>query len=202
MGKFLTPFDVMLTEAQVDDVLVYHHTGHASGAAGERARGDSTLLGWTDVNLKIVRDDDGDRFFVADKVRDAEEPAPEGQLTFDPATGRLTYTGANRAAAAVTENIEKRMHAVLDVLADAATEGTDEMNATAIRKAVGGKNDITDTALSLAKERGLVMLRFKGRARLYRIAAKAASDPMYMGDAAIAEVVQMRAPRTPGRKAE
>jgi hypothetical protein len=72
MGKFLTPFDVMLTEAEVDDVLVYHHTGHASGAAGERARGDSTLLGWTDVNLKIICDDDGDRFFSADKGPDAE----------------------------------------------------------------------------------------------------------------------------------
>lgn len=209
MGKFLTPFDVMLTEAEVDDVLVYHHTGHASGPAGERARGDSTLLGWTDVNLKLIRDDgDDDRFFAASKVRDAEEPAPEGLLTFDPATGRLTYTGGNRAATAVTENIEKRMHTVLDALADAATEGTDEMNATAIRSAVGGKNDITDRALTLAKERGLVTLRFKGRARLYRILPKAASDAMYAGgdsgldavpDTDIAEVVEMRSPRTSGR---
>ena len=211
MGKFLTPFDVMLTEAQVDDVLVYHHTGHASGAAGERARGDSTLLGWTDVNLKIIRNDDGDRFFAADKVRDAEEPAPEGQLTFDPATGRLTYTGENRAATAVTENTEKRMHAVLDVLADAATDGTDEMNATAIRKVVGGKNDVTDRALLLAKERGLVTQRCQGRSRLYRILPKAASDAMYAGDDSglnavpdsdIAEVVEMRSPRKSGRKAE
>lgn len=211
MGKFLTPFDVMLTEAEVDDVLVYHHTGHASGAAGERARGDSTLLGWTDVNLKIIRDDDGDRFFAADKVRDAEEPAPEGQLTFDPTTGHLTYTGENRAATAVTENIEKRMHAVLDALADAATEGTDEMNATAIRSAVGGKNDITDKALTLAKERGLVTLRFKGRARLYRILPKAASDAMYAGgdsgldavpDTDIAEVVELRPPHESGRKSK
>jgi hypothetical protein len=211
MGKFLTPFDVMLTEAQVDDVLVYHHTGHASGAAGERARGDSTLLGWTDVNLKIIRNDDGDRFFAADKVRDAEEPAPEGQLTFDPAAGRLTYTGENRAATAVTESIEKRMHAVLDVLADAATEGTDEMNATAIRRTVGGKNDVTDRALMLAKERGLVTQRSQGRSRLYRIVPKAASDAMYGGDDSglnavpdndIAEVVEMRSPRKSGRKAE
>ncbi|BCO41203.1 hypothetical protein MINTM001_23420 [Mycobacterium paraintracellulare] len=211
MGKFLTPFDVMLTEAQVDDVLVYHHTGHASGAAGERARGDSTLLGWTDVNLKIIRNDDGDRFFAASKVRDAEEPAPEGLLTFDPAAGRLTYTGENRAATAVTENIEKRMHAVLDVLADAATDGTDEMNATAIRSAVGGKNDITDRALMLAKERGLVTQRCQGRSRLYRILPKAASDAMYAGDDSglnavpdndIAEVVAMRSPRRSGRKAE
>jgi hypothetical protein len=101
------------------------------------------------------------------------------------------------------------MHAVLDALADAATEGTDEMNATAIRSAVGGKNDITDKALTLAKERGLVTLRFKGRARLYRIDPKAASDAMYAGDDSgldavpdtdIAEVVELRPPRESGRK--
>ncbi len=208
MGKFLTPFDVMLTEAEVDDVLVYHHTGHVN----ERARGDSTLLGWTDVNLKLVRPDGGDeRYFAADKVRDAEEPAPEGLLTFDPATGRLTYAGGNRVATAHTENVEKRMQAVLDALADTATGGKDEMNATEIRGAVSGRNETTDEALLLAEKRGLITRRSVGRARLYRLDPKA-RNPLYAGDdsdlyaadppaaTSIAEVVDLRPPRKSGRK--
>lgn len=205
MGKFLTPFDVMLGEAGVSDALVYHHTGHANGPAGERARGDSTLLGWTDVNLKLIRPDGGDeRYFIADKVRDADEPAPEGLLTFDKATGQLTYAGGNRAATAHTENVEKRLTAVLDVLADTATGGKDEMNVTEIKAAVGGKKETTDAALALAEKRGLATRRSVGRAKLYRLNPKA-RDPLYAGDDSdltadhgLAEVIDMRPPRTSG----
>lgn len=67
------------------------------------------------------------------------------------------------------------------MLADNQTSGKDEMNATEIRKAVGGKNEVTDAALALGEKRGLVTLRRKGRARLYRIKPEAL-DPMHMGE--------------------
>jgi DNA-binding transcriptional ArsR family regulator len=181
MGKLLYPLTDMLTAAGVDDVLVHHHMGHAN----ERARGDSTLLGWSDANWKIVRDDDHPlqpRYFSTDKVRDADEPVREGLLSFDAATGRLTYVGGNRATTQQTENVEKRLTAVLDVLADKATEGTDEMNVTEIRQAVGGKKETTDEALALAEKRGLVTRRHQGRAKLYRLNPKA-RDPYCDDDA-------------------
>lgn len=180
MGKLLYPLTEMLTTAGVDDVLVHHHMGHAN----ERARGDSTLLGWSDANWKIVRDDDHPlqpRYFSTDKVRDADEPVREGLLSFDKATGRLTYVGGNRATTHQSENVEKRLTAVLDVLADNATEGRDEMNVTAIKAAVGGKKETTDEALALAEKRGLVTRRHQGRAKLYRMDPNA-RDPHYTGD--------------------
>lgn len=206
MGKFLTPFDAMLGEAGVSDSLVYHHTGHASGPAGERARGDSMLLGWTDVNLKLLRPDGGaDRYFVADKVRDADDPAPEGLLKFDKATGRLTYAGGDRAQTGRSEAVEKRLIEVLDVLAEHHAEGTADnkgMGTTAIKKAVGGDKTITDKALALAKKRELAILHWEGRAKRYQITPKGL-DPLHSGDDSdmgdapdgVAEVINLRQPR-------
>ncbi|OKH63732.1 hypothetical protein EB73_25660 [Mycobacterium sp. SWH-M3] len=186
MGKFLTPFDVMLTEAGVPDVLVYHHTGHANGPAGERARGDSSLLGWTDVNLKLIRDDNDDRYFAAAKVRDAEEPAPEGLLSFDKATGRLTYAGGNRAATAKDDTLEQRINEVRAVLVDRhAEDRTDDagMTKTELKLAVGGNKSITAQAIDAAEKRQLVIVEKakKGTGLLYRIAPKAL-DPAYLGE--------------------
>ncbi len=184
MGKFLTPFDVMLTAAGVSDVLVYHHTGHANGAAGERARGDSSLLGWTDVNLKLIRDANDDRFFDSDKVRDAEEPVTEGQLSFDKATGRLTYAGGNRAAAAVNNTLEKRITEVRAVLADRHAEGIKDdkgLTTTQLKAAVGGKKDITASAIAAAVKRELVTVEKQGVGHLYKIAPKAL-DAAYLGE--------------------
>jgi hypothetical protein len=202
-GKFLYPFAEMLADAGVEDVLVHHHMGHAN----ERARGDSTLLGWTEANWKIVRKDDHlarPRFFSTDKVRDADEPVGEGLLSFDPATGHLTYVGGDRAATAQSENTEKRMQAVLDVLADKDTDGDGEMNVTEIKATVGGKKEVTDEALGLAEKRGLVTRRQRGRSKLYRINPKA-RDPLYMGDdrdptadGTVAPVINLRQPRDSG----
>ncbi len=202
-GKFLYPFAEMLSDAGVEDVLVHHHMGHAN----ERARGDSTLLGWTEANWKIVRKDDHParpRFFSTDKVRDADEPVAEGLLSFDPATGHLTYVGGDRAATAQSENTEKRVQAVLDVLADKDTEGDGEMNVTEIKTAVGGKKEVTDEALTLAEKRGLVTRRQRGRSKLYRINPKA-RDPLFMGDerdrtadGGVAPATSLRQPRDSG----
>ncbi len=180
LGKFLHPLTDMLAAAGVADVLVHHHMGHEA----ERARGDSTALGWSDANWKIVRKDDHParpRFFSTDKVRDADEPVHEGLLSFDPATCRLTYVGGDREQTQATENVEKRLSDVLDALGDDHADGGDGLNVTQIKTAVGGKKHVTEAALTLAEKRELVTLRRKGRAKIYRI-KPTAMDPLNVGD--------------------
>lgn len=164
LGKFLYPMNEMLKEAGVADVLVHHHMGHVE----ERARGDSTALGWSDANWKQVIDGDHPmkpRYFSTSKVRDADEPVGEGLLSFDKATGRLTYAGGTRAETGKSEAVEKRLHEVLEVLADRHAEGIKDekgMGTTAIKTAVKGDKTITDKALTLAYERKLVTLHREG----------------------------------------
>jgi hypothetical protein len=88
-GKFLVAFDDMLADAGVGEALVVTHMGHQN----ERARGDSRLLDWPDAPWKIVRDDNDVRYFSA-FGRDVD--VPEGALSFDPDTRRLTYEGGSR----------------------------------------------------------------------------------------------------------
>lgn len=176
LGKFLYPFSEMLAEAGVEDVLVHHHMGHNN----ERARGDSSALGWTDGLWKLLREDDQPdtpRYFAAPDIRNVEDPVGEGLLTFDRSTGRLTYAGGNRAATARNDTVETRLNEVLDALADAEVDKDNKndggLMSTKIKQAVGGKKDITDKALALATERGLAALRpTTGRSRLYVITAK------------------------------
>lgn len=183
LGKFLHPMTDMLTAAGVPDVLVHHHMGHEA----ERARGDSTALGWSDANWKIVRNRENgkdERYFATDKVRDAELVA-EGLLSFDPATGRLTYIGGDRAETGKNDTLERRITAILEVLAEHHATHPDDvkgLNATALRRLVGGKNEITDAALkrASAKGRGQVLVTFEGRAKWYRIAPEAL-DPLHVG---------------------
>lgn len=185
-GKFLYPFSEMLADAGVQDVLVHHHMGHNN----ERARGDSTLMGWTDGNWKIVRDMDDPatpRYFSAPDVRDAEEPVGEGLLSFEPATGRLTYEGGNRTQTRENNAVEKTANAVLDVLAEAYADPDkpNAMTTTDIKKAVTGKNSTIADALTLLRdepaERSRLTVTNKGRAYFYEI-KPSALDPMYLGD--------------------
>ena len=46
-GRFLVAFDALMKEAEVPDALLVQHMGHAN----ERARGDSRLQDWPDVDL-------------------------------------------------------------------------------------------------------------------------------------------------------
>jgi hypothetical protein len=52
-GRFLVPFGELLGRIGVEEACIVQHMGHN----GERARGDSGLLGWPDANWKIVRKD-------------------------------------------------------------------------------------------------------------------------------------------------
>ena len=91
-GELLAGLDAMLTEAGITDAMVIHHIGHN----GERARGDSAILGWADSLWKMVRkDDDPDsqRYFSA-FGRDVD--VPESEVSYDATTRALTIIGGSR----------------------------------------------------------------------------------------------------------
>jgi hypothetical protein len=108
-GRFLVPFGEMLGRLGVEEACLVQHMGHT----GERARGDSGLLGWADANWKIVRkdgeDDHSARFFSA-FGRDVD--VPECELGFNSMTGELRAIGGNRKDAAARSAIG----VVLDLL--------------------------------------------------------------------------------------
>jgi AAA domain len=95
-GKFLVQFDALLADAGISDSLLIHHMGHNS----ERARGDSRLEDWPDAIWRINREDPNDqtsaRYFSA-VGRDVN--VPEGRLSFDADTRRLTYAAGSRSDA-------------------------------------------------------------------------------------------------------
>jgi len=123
-GKFLVAFDALLKEAVVGDAAVIHHMGHNS----ERARGDSRLLDWPDAIWKLVRQDEDPasaRFFSA-YGRDVD--IPEGQIGYDPDTGRMTFdSDTNRRAAkqtqAKTAKIDAARSAIVEFLVERARAG-------------------------------------------------------------------------------
>lgn len=92
-GRFLVAFDALLTESGATEGLVNHHMGHN----GERSRGDSRILDWPDATWRLIRDRPDDtrarRYFTA-YGRDVD--IPEGLLTYNDTTRRLTLTGGTR----------------------------------------------------------------------------------------------------------
>jgi hypothetical protein len=112
-GQFLVAFDQLCAEADITEALVIHHMGHM----GERARGDSRLRDWPDVEWRLIRQDDNpasERFITA-YGRDVD--VPEMQLEYDAATRRLTVSGGSRQDVKTTA-------ALTAVLAAVATAGT------------------------------------------------------------------------------
>jgi len=82
--RVLDAFDELKAEAGIRELYVIHHFGHGP----ERARGDSSLLGWPDALWKIVRNEgDETRYFTAEG-RNVD--VPEIALSYDPDTRRLT----------------------------------------------------------------------------------------------------------------
>ena len=110
-GRFLVAFDALLQEAGIPEALVVVHMGHT----GERARGDSRLRDWPDVEWRLVRQDDSPnstRFLTA-FGRDVNQP--EVQLAYESASRHLTVSGGSRKDAAVRDALP----AVLAVLESA-----------------------------------------------------------------------------------
>lgn len=101
-------FDALLREASISDALVIQHMGHLA----ERARGDSRLRDWPDVEWRLVRQDDdpSSARFLSAYGRDLDQS--EQQLAFDATTRRLTLCGGSRQDA----RIESALDAVAAVL--------------------------------------------------------------------------------------
>jgi hypothetical protein len=98
VGPVLQALDALKAEAGVQELLITHHMGHAN----ERSRGASKLRGWPDAEWFLVREKapngeepppDAARFFLAEG-RDVM--VPESQISYDPASRRLTVAGGNR----------------------------------------------------------------------------------------------------------
>ncbi|MEQ1761098.1 MAG: AAA family ATPase [Vicinamibacterales bacterium] len=169
-GKFLVHFDTLLREAHIPDALVVQHMGHT----GERARGDSRLRDWPDVEWRLVREDEDDpssaRYLTA-YGRDVN--VDESKLEYDDATRRLTIAGGSRRDA----KADKALHDVRAVLrkADKALSGraieaelaeTDHSRATSRR------------ALRVATRNGEVVTESGARgARLHRLPPLPGDDP-------------------------
>lgn len=94
-GRFLTLLSELCGEAGIGSLMVVHHMGHN----GERARGDSAILGWPDANWTLVReteDQSSPRYFSA-YGRDVD--VPEGRLAYDPDGRWTSWEGGSRSAA-------------------------------------------------------------------------------------------------------
>src|SRR5439155_26027575 len=87
------------------ECLVVHHMGHvlAGDASRERARGDSRLRDWPDVEWRLIRadEDPASPRFITAYGRDVD--VPECALSYDAATRRLTLAGGSRRDAGVEE---------------------------------------------------------------------------------------------------
>jgi hypothetical protein len=110
-GRFLVPFTELLGRVGAAEAVIVQHMGHQ----GERARGDSALLGWPDANWKLVRgsadDDHSTRYFSA-FGRDVD--VRECELGFNSMTGELRAVGGSRREGAASEALP----AILALLGD------------------------------------------------------------------------------------
>jgi hypothetical protein len=159
-GRLLVALDSLVAEAGIEDLMAVHHMGHG----GERARGDSRLRDWPDVEWQLVRKTDeaaSPRFFKA-YGRDVD--VPEGQLVWDATTRRLTLAGGSRKDAAVA--------AVLADIKAALTEAGEPLSGRAIKKQLEETHGhkAVDEALHHGRETGdLAVVPGPRNAKLYRV---------------------------------
>jgi DnaB-like helicase N terminal domain/AAA domain len=158
-GRLLVAFDQFLAELGADEAMVITHMGHS----GERARGDSRLRDWPDVEWRLVREDNDPRSprYISAYGRDVD--VQEHQLGYVAQTRRLTFAGGSRKDARALDALE----VVRDVLA-----GADQpMSGRQIKKKLEGiGKDTADAALRLGvKNQKLLMGPGKGGAKLYSL---------------------------------
>ena len=99
-GLITTPLTELKLRAQISEMILTHHTGHA----GERARGDSALRGWPEAEWQLVRlaengeepELDARRYF---KAYGRDIYVPESEMHFSADDRHLTLIGGNRQEA-------------------------------------------------------------------------------------------------------
>jgi hypothetical protein len=167
-GRFLTAFDALLTEAGIGESLVVDHMGHLN----ERARGDSRLRDWPDVEWRLVRQDDNPASvrYLSAYGRDVD--VPESQLAYAPLTRALTLVGGSRADAKTTATLA----AVIRVL---TAKGT-PLSGRQIKDALAASHprDTVDAALGMGKLSGGLLVEPGPRnANLYSVAESQCPAP-------------------------
>lgn len=161
-GRFLVAFDALLAEADISDALLVHHMGHS----GERARGDSRLQDWPDAIWRVVRENDdpnSPRYFSA-YGRDVS--VPEGRLSYDPSTRRITYAAGSRT----DTKVEAAYVAVIKFLASKKSEPLSK-NAIEAELADEHTQKSIRSAIARTVENRIVAIEDGARgAKLHRIA--------------------------------
>jgi hypothetical protein len=149
-GRFLVAFYALLNEAGITEANVVQHMGHVN----ERARGDSRLRDWPDVEWRLVRQDEdpASTRFLSAYGRDVD--VPESQLTYDSLTRTLTLVGGSRADTKTTEALD----AVRELLRTEAP-----LSGRAIKDAITsdsehGRNAI-EKALKTGRESGALLVQ-------------------------------------------
>ena len=89
VNKFLIMIEGTLRQAGVQQLIMLVHAGND----GSKIRGATALTDHPDGIWYLATDDDGNRYFHANG-RDVS--VPEGQLTFEPETGQLSYSSVDR----------------------------------------------------------------------------------------------------------
>lgn len=118
VGAVLDGINTIAAAAEVDEVLLIHHMGHGA----ERSRGASRLVGWPDVNWRLMwpKDDknpnaepdpNGPRYFAA-YGRDVD--VREGRLVYESTTRHLTYMEGGRKTDADTVGLGKLLVYIRD----------------------------------------------------------------------------------------
>jgi hypothetical protein len=160
-GRFLVALDALLAEAGIPEALVVQHMGHT----GDRARGDSRLRDWPDVEWRMTRQDDDPSSprFLSAYGRDVD--VPESQLAYDAATRRLTLVGGSRADA--------RMQGALDAVVEILTASADPLSGRGVKDALEDSEHSRD-AIEKALKAGvrlktLTVTPGKKNARLYQV---------------------------------
>lgn len=157
VGKFISAFDAMLTEAGVSEALVIHHMGHT----GERSRGSSRLRDWPDVEWHLIREGqeedkgtpapDAPRYFRA-FGRDVS--VPEQLMSYEPEFRWLSVSGEHSDRKVVKASRAKTDLRARVLSAVRAEQGISTRNVCAM---VRGRTDNVLEALRLAIEDGAVM---------------------------------------------
>lgn len=160
VGRFLVALDALLAEAKIWECLVVHHMGHGA----ERARGDSRLRDWPDVEWRLVRQDEDPSSprFISAYGRDVD--IPESRVLYDKATRHLTLVGGSRK--------DQKAEAALDSIIELLKEKGEALSGRAIKEGLEhsdhGRN-VIDDALRFGIQHGRLEVQPGPRkAKLYR----------------------------------
>ena len=159
-GRLLVAFDRLLADAGISQALVVHHMGHM----GERARGDSRIRDWADVEWRVVRrdDDPASARYISAYGRDVD--IPESALVYDSLSRRLTIANGSRRDAAARD--------ALDAVLTTLDAGEGPKSGRAVKDALedsGHPRATIEAALRLGVRSGKLTVQDGARrSRLYR----------------------------------